>query len=167
MKIDLKTLSVFLAASAMVTISIPANAQYMGSDGREVKTSESASKSASVPTHQLSRESQSFANPQLQETSKISQPSDPAVIDGINTAGTVRVNMLSNLEALLSICGNGAQLTGIIWGACLLWACLRRLRKPGIGRAFAFAMLPIILGVCTPASIDWVIASARDVNLFS
>lgn len=167
MKIDLKTLPVFLAASAIVTISIPANAQYVGSDSREVKTTESASKSVSVPTHQLSSEIQTFANPQLQGVGEISQPSNSAAIDGINTAGTVRVNMLSNLEALLSICGNGAQLTGIVWGACLLWACLRSLRKPGIGRAFAFAMLPIILGVCTPASINWVIAAARDVNLFS
>lgn len=152
----LKSLLISLVTGAVIlAVSAPANAQYMGSDSHESRVSQDAYSTA--PQH-------------LKEVEKHSIKAvgtDPTLLQGVNTAGAVRVNMLANLESLLNICANGAQLTGIIWGAFLLWACVRKLRQPGFGRAFAFAMLPIILGVCTPGSINWVVATARDAGLFS
>ena len=37
-------------------------------------------------------------------------------VKGVNTAGTVRVNNLANLEALLNIMANGIEVLGICWG---------------------------------------------------
>lgn len=157
MKSALKSLSMWLAAGAVVIgVSLPANAQYMGSDSHESKVSQDAF-SDTAAQHMKDSEQRSIA----------AEGTDPMLLQGVNTAGTVRVNMLANLEALLNICANGAQFIGIIWGAFLLWACVRKLRQPGFGRALAFAMLPIILGVCTPGSINWVVATARDAGLFS
>lgn len=153
----LKSLLISLVAGAvLLAVSAPANAQYMGSDSHEARVSQDAH-NTEAPQHLKELEPHSIK----------AVGADPTLLQGVNTAGTVRVNMLANLEALLNICANGAQLTGIIWGAFLLWACVRKLRQPGFGRAFAFAMLPIILGVCTPGSINWVVATARDAGLFS
>ena len=44
------------------------------------------------------------------------QGTDATVITGVNTAGTVRVNNLANLEALLNIIANGMEILGIAWG---------------------------------------------------
>jgi hypothetical protein len=44
------------------------------------------------------------------------QAGDATVVQGVNTAGTVRVNNLANLEALLNIIANGMEILGIAWG---------------------------------------------------
>ncbi len=44
------------------------------------------------------------------------QGADATYITGVNTAGTVRVNNLANLEALLNILANGMEILGIAWG---------------------------------------------------
>ena len=44
------------------------------------------------------------------------QAGDATVVSGVNTAGTVRVNNLANLEALLNIIANGMEILGIAWG---------------------------------------------------
>ena len=44
------------------------------------------------------------------------QGGDATAIMGVNTAGTVRVNNLANLEALLNIIANGMEILGIAWG---------------------------------------------------
>ncbi len=44
------------------------------------------------------------------------QGGDATYVTGLNTAGTVRVNNLANLEALLNIIANGMEILGIAWG---------------------------------------------------
>lgn len=44
------------------------------------------------------------------------QGGDAKNIQGVNTAGAVRVNNVANLEALLNIIANGMELPGIAWG---------------------------------------------------
>ena len=44
------------------------------------------------------------------------QGGDATAVMGVNTAGTVRVNNLANLEALLNIIANGMEILGIAWG---------------------------------------------------
>lgn len=102
------------------------------------------------------------------------QGDDATVIMGVNTAGTVRVNNLANLEALLNIIANLAQLSGIFLGGMLF---LHGIFLRGTVAIFGVEVSPIVrisiglaicaLGLCTPGLINWFVASARDANLFS
>jgi len=102
------------------------------------------------------------------------QGSDATVIMGVNTAGTVRVNNLANLEALLNIIANLAELSGIFLGGILLLHGIflkGRVAIMGV-EVSPFARISIGLGLCvlgfaTPGLINWFVASARDANLFS
>ena len=100
------------------------------------------------------------------------QGSDATVIMGVNTAGTVRVNNLANLEALLNILANLAEVLGLAIGGVNL-----ALGAMGKTMEFPFKVSArgrIIYGVCVaalglmvPGMINWLVASARDANLFS
>lgn len=98
--------------------------------------------------------------------------SGATVIAGINTAGTVRVNNLANLEALLNIVALGGELLSILVGAILmipgmLGTSLENPVKMGPRtRAIAGGAL-IFFGFTLPGMINWLVASARDANLFS
>ncbi len=101
----------------------------------------------------------------------------PSTIQGVNTAGTVRVNNLANLEALLNIIANLCEIGMGVVGLVLLIhgmvagdvavdlvgheVVLTRGKRIAIGAAL------IILGMSVPGIINWFVASARDANLFS
>ena len=53
------------------------------------------------------------------------QGADATIIDGVNTCGTVRVNNLANLEALLNFMANGTEIFCIAWGGASLVIGLR------------------------------------------
>lgn len=97
------------------------------------------------------------------------QGRDATFITGVNTAGTVRVNNLSNLEALLNIIANGMEILGIAWGGpTLIYGFMK------MAAGTKDAIKGIIMGCCgvtgglaTPGLINWLVASARDANLFS
>jgi hypothetical protein len=102
---------------------------------------------------------------------------DATVISGVNTAGTVRVNNLANLEAMLNIIANLAEIGSLIGGAMLILFGLSRggtvvelmgheieltpMKLMGIG------LLVALIGLSVPGVINWFVASARDANLFS
>jgi len=97
------------------------------------------------------------------------QGADATYITGVNTAGTVRVNNLANLEALLNIIANGMEILGVVWGGATMIMGFMRLGSGADG-----AISRIILGavgvsggLCTPGIINWLVSSARDANLFS
>ncbi len=73
------------------------------------------------------------------------QGDDFTVVTGVNTAGTVRVNMLAMLEALLNVVANGAEIITVLWGSGLLLTALLFMAKQhnGLKRCF------VSLGVCT------------------
>jgi len=89
---------------------------------------------------------------------------DVTVVQGVKTAGTVRVNNLANLEAVLNIIANGGEIGGILWGRHLIWgalmkAPLKRWSRAGLGTSVvAFSMM-------LPGVINWIVASARDASL--
>lgn len=97
------------------------------------------------------------------------QGRDATYITGVNTAGTVRVNNLANLEALLNILANGLEILGIAWGGpTLIYGFMK------MAAGTKDAIKGIIMGCCgvtgglaTPGLINWLVASARDANLFS
>lgn len=105
------------------------------------------------------------------------QGSDVTVMSGVNTAGTVRVNNLANLEALLNIFANLGEIACVLGGVILVLHGIARSNvlveimgqefELGSGRRISIGVFLILLGVALPGTINWFVASARDANLFS
>ncbi|MFN8550730.1 MAG: hypothetical protein U0103_04515 [Candidatus Obscuribacterales bacterium] len=97
------------------------------------------------------------------------QGSDATYITGVNTAGTVRVNNLANLEALLNIIANGMEILGVVWGGATMIMGFMRLGSGADGAVSRIILgaVGVSGGLCTPGIINWLVASARDANLFS
>lgn len=106
-----------------------------------------------------------------------SQGADATYITGINTAGTVRVNNLANLEALLNTISNLAEMAGLIFGfGLLMHGLLQRhvvLYLPGLNASLtnvhriAYGIAIMFVASSIPGIVTWFVASARDANLFS
>jgi hypothetical protein len=115
--------------------------------------------------------------PTLQGATNGTIGSDATVIMGVNTAGTVRVNNLANLEALLNIICNLIQMGAMMFGAVIIlhglvirssvsnFLGMRARFSPGMRLAFGAAI--IVAGCMIPGLVNWFVASARDANLFS
>ncbi len=89
---------------------------------------------------------------------------DASVVQGVNTSGTVRVNNLANVEALLNILANVIAIIGSILGLVTsVNACLRGF-KP---KSFAVGLSMIVFGLATPGMINFLVATARDSALFN
>jgi hypothetical protein len=114
--------------------------------------------------------------PQLQGATNgtVLQNTNATVIAGINTAGTVRVNNLANLEALLNMIAIAGMALGLAAGACLLvpgtfGATAGRVMGvgPSVQARAIYAAAFISFGWMLPGFINWMLASSRDANLFS
>lgn len=94
---------------------------------------------------------------------------DATYITGVNTAGTVRVNNLANLEALLNIIANGMEILGIAWGGptMILGFMHMAAGSQDAMKKVLFGMAGVTGGLATPGCINWLVASSRDANLFS
>lgn len=97
------------------------------------------------------------------------QGGDATYITGINTAGTVRVNNLANLEALLNIIANGMEILGIAWGGPTMIMGFMHMAAgtQDAMKKVLFGCAGVTGGLATPGCINWLVASARDANLFS
>lgn len=103
------------------------------------------------------------------------QGGDATTVMGVNTAGTVRVNNLANLEALLNIIANGTEIGGVVTGGVFLILALIRgdgfLPGTSIGMSrkqrLVLGVILLIVGLSTPGLMNTMVASARDANLFS
>jgi len=97
------------------------------------------------------------------------QGGDATFITGVNTAGTVRVNNLANLEALLNIIANGLEILGIAWGGPTMIMGFMRMAAgtQDAMKKVLFGAAGVTGGLATPGCINWLVASARDANLFS
>ncbi len=97
------------------------------------------------------------------------QGADATYVTGVNTAGTVRVNNLANLEALLNIIANGMEILGIAWGGPTMIMGFMHMAagtQDSMKRVL-FGAAGVTGGLATPGCINWLVASARDANLFS
>ena len=94
---------------------------------------------------------------------------DATVIMGVNTAGTVRVNNLANLEALLNIIANGMEILGIAWGGPTMIMGFMHMAagSQDAMKRVLWGCGGVTGGLATPGCINWLVASARDANLFS
>lgn len=100
------------------------------------------------------------------------QGGDAVVINSVNTAGTVRVNNLANLEAGLYTIANFMQLFGVLLGAFIGIEALRNngLAKPiSLSKAKAVLLASIIAagGIFAPSVMCSLIAFLRDLNFIS
>ncbi len=103
------------------------------------------------------------------------QGGDAPVVQGVNTEGTVRVNNWTNYEALINCLSNGLEIVLSIAG---LWMLVRAFRqpnptpsnwkqKPVDGRRLLWGLALIALGLSLPGTMNWFVASARDMSYFS
>jgi len=97
------------------------------------------------------------------------QGADATFVTGVNTAGTVRVNNLANLEALLNIIANGMEILGIAWGGPTMIMGFMHMAAgtQDAMKRVLFGAAGVTGGLATPGCINWLVASARDANLFS
>ena len=97
------------------------------------------------------------------------QGGDATAVMGVNTAGTVRVNNLANLEALLNIIANGMEILGIAWGGPTMIMGFMHMAAgtQDAMKKVLFGAAGVTGGLATPGCINWLVASARDANLFS
>jgi hypothetical protein len=97
------------------------------------------------------------------------QGDNATVITGVNTAGTVRVNNLANLEALLNIIANGMEILGIAWGGPTMIMGFMHMAAGSHDamKKVLFGAGGVTGGMATPGAINWLVASARDANLFT
>jgi hypothetical protein len=97
------------------------------------------------------------------------QGTDATVIAGVNTAGTVRVNNLANLEALLNIIANGMEGGGVAWGGPTMIMGFMHMAAgtQDAMKRVLWGAAGVTGGLATPGCINWLVASARDANLFS
>src|SRR5262249_51037485 len=94
---------------------------------------------------------------------------DATAVFGINTSSTVRVNNLANLEALLNIIANGMEILGIAWGGPTMIMGFMHMAAgtQDAMKRVLFGAAGVTGGLGTPGVINWLVASARDANLFS
>jgi hypothetical protein len=97
------------------------------------------------------------------------QGADATYVTGLNTAGTVRVNNLANLEALLNIIANGMEILGIAWGGPTMIMGFMHMAAgtQDAMKRVLFGAAGVTGGLATPGCINWLVASARDANLFN
>lgn len=177
--------TVSLAAGTMLALSAPALAQAndafatqgnTGTAGQGDMGSMYGAGQQAGPggnTYTQSMNNQVMANaPSLQGATNGTigpQGTDATVITGVNTAGTVRVNNLANLEALLNIIANGMEILGIAWGGPTMIMGFMHMAAgtQDAMKRVLWGAAGVTGGLATPGCINWLVASARDANLFS
>lgn len=92
---------------------------------------------------------------------------DSTIIQGVNTAGTIRLNCLANLEALINVFANLAELCGL--GICifLLFRTIRKMTSKQRFLATFRALSVAALSFFIPGALSCVLALMRDYNLLS
>jgi hypothetical protein len=167
-----KALGVVAAVALGLALNLPAFAQAEGdqfqSSGNEGQYSSSVQGNTGTQTLQ----ERDASAPTLQGATNGTigpQGNDATYITGVNTAGTVRVNNLANLEALLNIIANGMEILGIAWGGPTMIMGFMHMAAgtQDAMKKVLFGAAGVTGGLATPGCINWLVASARDANLFS
>jgi len=167
-----KTLATMGILSAFVfCFSAPANAQAFGSDA--LSTAAQGNPQNNGPnTYTQTTQLGNATAPALQGATYGTigpQGADATYVTGLNTAGTVRVNNLANLEALLNIIANGMEILGIAWGGPTMIMGFMHMAAgtQDAMKRVLFGAAGVTGGLATPGCINWLVASARDANLFN
>jgi hypothetical protein len=170
-----RTLTNIVAAAfvfAGLTLALPANAQGGGDEFSSTGASGQYSQTGAGATGSQTQQLGMGAAPALQGATNGTigpQGADATYVTGLNTAGTVRVNNLANLEALLNIIANGMEILGIAWGGPTMIMGFMRMAAgtQDAMKKVLFGAAGVTGGLATPGCINWLVASARDANLFN
>ncbi|MBI2809281.1 MAG: hypothetical protein HYX67_00405 [Candidatus Melainabacteria bacterium] len=93
---------------------------------------------------------------------------DATFVTGVNTAGTVRVNSFSNLEATVNLIALGLQGLAIVYGALNLFqGFFLPNTRSGATKKLLIGSVVLLLGVFVPGWFNSLIGMGRDVNPFS
>lgn len=94
----------------------------------------------------------------------------PATVQGINTAGTVRVNNFTWVEPTVNFTATTGEVCGLLFGAYLIFTAFAN-NLPTKSKRVRRALLGIsimLLGVVLPGTANWFVAgSCGDVVLFN
>jgi hypothetical protein len=161
-----------LSVAAALSMSIPAQAQAVGDAFASGGTTGNYANDSGNRTGSQSQQLNQAAAPALQGAALGTigpQGSDATFVTGLNTAGTVRVNNLANLEALLNIIANGMEILGIAWGGPTMIMGFMHMAAgtQDAMKRVLFGAAGVTGGLATPGCINWLVASARDANLFA
>jgi hypothetical protein len=163
-----------VALSAVAAFSLPANAQQQatGTDAFAGATGQYGKDDMNRTGSQAAMGATQGNAPSLQGATNGTigpQGGDATFVTGVNTAGTVRVNNLANLEALLNIIANGMEILGIAWGGPTMIMGFMHMAAgtQDAMKRVLFGAAGVTGGLATPGCINWLVASARDANLFS
>jgi len=168
------SLSLLSALFVGLTMSSAANAQGTGQDAFSTTGAQGVTGygSTSPNTQTQSQQGGLATAPSLSGATNGTigpQGADATYVTGVNTAGTVRVNNLANLEALLNIIANGLEILGIAWGGPTMIMGFMHMAAgtQDAMKRVLFGAAGVTGGLATPGCINWLVASARDANLFS
>jgi hypothetical protein len=174
MRISFTKSLVLLSLSSVVSISVipAANAQAIGDAFASQGTTGNYSNDSTNRTGSQTQQLNPAIAPALQGATNGTigpQGTDATYVTGVNTAGTVRVNNLANLEALLNIIANGLEIIGIAWGGPTMIMGFMRMAAgtQDAMKRVLFGAAGVTGGMATPGLVNWLVASARDANLFS
>ncbi len=96
------------------------------------------------------------------------QGQDATVIYGVNSAGTVRVNNMANIEAVLNIFANALEILGLCWGVPnIILGVMRFGMMRDAAVRIGVGIGSVTFGLATPGIVNWLCSAARDANLFS
>jgi len=102
------------------------------------------------------------------------EPQETVAIVGL--PGTVRCNMLANIEALLNLLANSFELSALAFGLVLVWVGLFTYQRSifmnpitlhRAGRKAHVGVFLIKFGLAVPALVNWLVAFARDAELLN
>ncbi len=163
-----------VTAAVLFGLSTPAFAQSFGDafSSQAVEGSKGGTLNSEYNTGTQTQHIDQGSSPVLQGATNGTigpQGIDATSVMGVNTAGTVRVNNLANLEALLNIIANGMEILGIAWGGPTMIMGFMHMAAGSheAMKRVLFGAAGVTGGLATPGCINWLVASARDANLFS
>lgn len=117
-----------------------------------------------VPTMPVSMTAPAQTQSVAQPTARPSTTSGEAtLIEGVNTAGTVRVNSFANVEMLLNIVAYSGLAGSILLGGYMIRSVSSR--EQGRLKGVTLGISIMLLGLMLPGAINWLVASARDAGL--
>ena len=177
MNILRKLTTAAFAMSVIAACAMPAHAQGSPGTAEEAFNTTGATGAVGYGTQSLNTQTQTLQGTQATAPSLSGatngtigpQGVDATYVTGVNTAGTVRVNNLANLEALLNIIANGLEILGIAWGGPTMIMGFMHMAAgtQDAMKRVLFGAAGVTGGLATPGCINWLVASARDANLYS
>lgn len=95
------------------------------------------------------------------------QGQDATVIMGVNSAGTVRVNHMANIESVLNIFANALEILGLCWGVPnIILGVMRFGMVKDAAVRIAVGIGSVTFGLATPGLVNWICGLARDSEYF-